>query len=225
MIKENLDKIFKEIENGNNLGEKITLVGATKTQTADDVNLAIACGLTDIGENKAQEFRDKNDLVSPNAVRHFIGRLQTNKLKYLIGKVYLIQSVDSFELANEISKKSVEKNVTTNVLIELNLAGEENKGGVKKEELSDLLCRISKLSNVKVLGLMTVAPAFYNETSLADLFKQARNIYDDYKKVYPDFKYLSMGMSGDYKIAIENGSNMIRLGTKIFGARNYGDIK
>ncbi len=222
MIKENLEKIFKEIENGNNLGEKITLVGATKMQSADTVNEAISCGLTDFGENKAQEFRDKNDFILPSAVRHFIGRLQTNKVKYLVGKVSLIHSVDDFSLAEEISSRSEKLNLTTNILIEVNFAQDENKGGIPLGELDDFLKKVSVLPNLKVLGLMTVAPHLDDENALAEIFDKARQTYDELKKSYPDFKYLSMGMSADYKTAIKHGSNMIRLGTSIFGQRNYG---
>lgn len=223
MIKENLEKIFKEIENGNNLGEKITLVGATKMQSADVVNEAISCGLTDFGENKAQEFRDKNDFISPFATRHFIGRLQANKVKYLVGKVFLIHSVDSFSLAEEISSRSQKLGLTTNVLAEVNFACDENKGGIKENELDDFLKKVTLLPNIKVLGLMTVAPNLDDENALAEIFDRARQRFDELKTLYPDFKYLSMGMSGDYKTAIKHGSNMIRLGTSIFGKRNYGD--
>ena len=221
MIKENLEKIFKEIKNGNNYGEKITLVGATKMQDADTINEAIACGLTDIGENKAQEFRDKNDFVSPTATRHFFGRIQTNKLKYVVGKVSLIQSVDSYKIAEEISKRSISLDIVSDILIEINVANDQNKGGINKENISEFLEKISCLPNVKILGLMTILPESDNQEYLAKLFDETREIYNFYKDKY-NFKHLSMGMSSDYLIAIKHGSNMIRVGSKIFGARNYG---
>lgn len=223
MIKENLEKVFKEIENGNNLGEKITLVGATKMQSADAVNEAIRCGLTDFGENKAQEFRDKNDFILPNATRHFIGRLQANKVKYLVGKVALIHSLDDFSVAEEISSRSQKLGLTTNVLVEVNFACDENKGGIKDGELDGFLKKLSTLANVKAVGLMTVAPNLDDPSAVAEIFDRARKRFDELKTLYTDFKYLSMGMSGDYKIAIKHGSNMIRLGTSIFGKRNYGE--
>jgi len=221
MIKENLQKIYNDIACGNNLGEKITLVGATKMQSPETINHAINCGLTEIGENKAQEFRDKNDLILPTAKRHFFGRIQSNKLKYIVGKVDLIQSVDSFNIASEISKKSVQLGVISNILIEVNVANDENKGGINKDNVEDFIKEISKLANVKILGLMTILPESDDEKFLGPLFDEIRTIYDKLKPIY-NFKHLSMGMSGDYKIAIKHGSNMIRVGSKIFGSRNYG---
>ena len=223
MIKDNLKQIFEEIKFGNNFGEKITLVGAIKMQTANDVNTAISCGLTDVGENKAQEFRDKNDFINPSAKRHFFGRIQSNKLKYIVGKVDLIQSVDSYSIAEQISKRSLNLNVTSNILVEINLSGDQNKGGLTKEEINDFIEKASILPNVKVLGLMTILPESDNQEYLANLFDQAREIYDSLKEKY-NFKHLSMGMSGDYLLAIKHGSNMIRVGSKIFGKRNYGEV-
>ena len=216
MIKENLLEIFKEIENGNNLGEKITLVGATKFVDVERINQAISCGLQDVGENKAQEFRDKFDSLLP-CNYHFFGTLQSNKIKYLIGKVYLIHSVDSLKLLEEISKQSETKNLTTSVLLELNL-GEEQKGGFPLDEINDVLYNCSNLKGVKVLGFMAMLPNTNDEGVLIPLLQLVRNLYDKYKDLY-GFKYLSIGMSNDYKLAIKHGSNMIRIGSKIFGER------
>lgn len=216
MIKDNLELILNEIKNGNNLGEKVTLVGATKFVPVENINIAIDNGLNDIGENKAQEFRDKFDLVH-KVNYHFFGRLQSNKIKYLIGKVYLIHSVDSIKLLEEINRQSENANTTTNVLLELNL-GEEQKGGFSFNDVDNALKEASSLKAVKVLGFMAMLPDSSDEVLLESKAKQVRKIYDNYKDIY-NFKYLSMGMSNDYKLAIKNGSNMIRVGSKIFGKR------
>ena len=216
MIKENLLKILNEIKDGNCFNEKVTLVGATKFVDVNRINEAILAGLKDIGENKAQEFRDKFDNVLP-VNYHFFGRLQKNKVKYLIGKAFLIHSVDSIELLEEISKQSQNKSLVTNVLIELNL-GEEQKGGISTDTLSEVLKTAKTLNGVCVKGLMAVLPDTEGQVELKTLFKKVRALYDEYKVEYA-FEYLSLGMSNDYKLAIECGSNMIRVGTKIFGAR------
>lgn len=217
-MKEILSQLFEEIKSGNNYGEKIILVGATKFVPVERINQAISLGLTDIGENKAQEFRDKYPSVLP-CNYHFFGRLQKNKVKYLVGKACLIQSVDSISLASEISKKSVELGVTTKILLEVN-QGEEQKGGFLYSELEEALLSISKMPNIVVEGLMSVMMDTSNEVLLASAYKELRKIYDKYKEIY-SFKYLSAGMSNDYKIAIKNGANMIRIGTMIFGKRDY----
>ncbi|MBR5438663.1 MAG: YggS family pyridoxal phosphate-dependent enzyme [Clostridia bacterium] len=216
MIKSNLQTIFNEIKNGNNLGEPITVVGATKFQPVELINEAIENGLKDIGENKAQEFRDKFDSVLP-VNYHFFGTLQKNKVKYLIAKCYLIQSVDSLELIEEINRQSLNKQVTTNILLEVNL-GEEQKGGLNFEEIKEVLSTISNYSNVKVLGLMAMLPDSNDEALLVSLLEKLRAFYDELKTLY-NFKYLSVGMSNDYMLAIKHGSNMVRIGTKIFGRR------
>ncbi len=218
MIKSNIQNILNEIKNGNNLGEKITLVGATKFVSVDRINEAIKAGLCDIGENKAQEFRDKFDLVLKPVNYHFFGRLQKNKIKYLIGKVYLIHSVDSIELLEEINNQSEKAGVITNLLLEVNL-GEEQKGGFPLNEIQKILELIEDFEFVSVKGLMAMLPDSDDEILLSNLAQKVRKTYDEYREKY-NFIYLSMGMSGDYKLAIKNGSNMIRVGSKIFGARS-----
>ena len=217
MIKNNVQNILNEIKKGNNLGEQVTLVGATKFVSVDNINEAILAGLKDIGENKAQEFRDKFDSVIKPVNYHFFGRLQKNKIKYLIGKVYLIHSVDSIDLLDEINTQSSKAGVITNVLLEVNL-GEEQKGGFPLDDSAKILESIENFESVKVKGLMAMLPLSNEETLLKNLAKQVRKTYDENKEKY-GFTYLSMGMSNDYKLAIENGSNMIRVGSKIFGAR------
>jgi len=223
MAFENLKQIFDEIKGGNNLGEKITLVGATKTVDVETVNLAIKEGLTVVAENKVQEFREKTEKIV-GAEQQFIGHLQTNKVKYLVGKISLIQSVDSIKLAKAISDESVKKGVVQNILIEINIGGEESKSGVSPEDAIETVKAISELPNVIVKGLMAMLPESDDQKYLATLCKKVRAIYDEIKTFTPA-EYLSVGMSGDYKIAIANGSNMIRVGSKIFGKRNYEVIK
>ncbi|MBR6737008.1 MAG: YggS family pyridoxal phosphate-dependent enzyme [Clostridia bacterium] len=217
MVKENLEVILKEIENGNPYGEKVTLVGATKFMPVELINEAISAGLKDIAENRAQEFKDKFPIVTKPVNYHFIGHLQKNKVKYLIGKCYLIQSVDTVDLLDEINKQSLNKNVVTNVLLEVNL-GEEQKHGFSFTELESALTYAKSLNGVKVLGLMAMLPDTSDETVLFELSKNLRSVYDEFKVEF-GFTTLSLGMSNDYKIAIKAGSNMIRVGSKIFGKR------
>ena len=221
MLKENLEKIFANISSGNNLGEKITLVGATKMVDAKTINHAIELGLKVVAENKVQEFRQKHlDIL--DAEQHFIGHLQTNKVKYLIGQVELIQSVDSVRLAEEINRQATNKNLTQNVLIEVNVGGELSKSGFSLDDAFENVINISKkFSNVKVVGLMAMLPHSDNQEYLANLCANMRSLYEKLKEFGLPFKYLSIGMSNDYLVAIKNGSNMIRLGSEIFGKRNY----
>ena len=221
MLKENLQKVFTDIASGNNLGEKIALVGATKMVDTQTINTAIELGLKVVAENKVQEFRDKHlDIIG--AEQHFIGHLQTNKVKYLIGQVSLIQSVDSVRLAEEIDKQAKKKNLTQNVLIEINVGGELSKSGFSYADALGSIISISKqFSNISVVGLMAMLPHSDDEKYLSDLCANMRSLYEKLKEFGLPFKYLSMGMSNDYLIAIKNGSNMIRLGSQIFGKRNY----
>lgn len=222
MLKENLEKVLFEIANGNNLGEPITLVGATKTMSVETINQAISYGLKVVAENKVQEFNQKSELIN-NAEQHFIGHLQTNKVKYLVGKVSLIQSVDSLRLANEINRVAIKKNVVQEVLVEINVGGELSKSGYSFENaINGVLEIVNSCANVKVVGLMAMLPHLDDSDALANLTKKMRTLYDHLINYGLPFKYLSVGMSNDYKTAILNGSNMIRLGRTIFGERNYG---
>jgi pyridoxal phosphate enzyme (YggS family) len=166
-----------------------------------------------------QEFRDKTSKID-GLTYHFFGRLQKNKVKYLVGNVALIHSIDSIDLAKEVSSCSVKKGVTTNVLIEVN-CGEESKGGFAFSEVEDAVKAISKLDGVLVKGIMAMLPHTEDEDVLIKNCLLLRSKYDKLKKDGYPFEYLSVGMSGDYKIAISNGSNMIRVGTGIFGERDY----
>lgn len=221
MIEENLKKLFEEIPEVNPFGERVTTVAAVKLQTAESINRAVRAGVTDIGDNHVQEFRDKYDLIEGNPRRHFIGHLQTNKIKYLLGKVDLYHSVDRYGLAEELSKKSERAQITSNVLIQINIGNEETKGGFPLEEAEEAYYKISALPALNVEGLMAMLPIDDDTARLKSLARTMRNKYDELNAKGASFKYLSMGMSGDWKICVEEGSNMIRLGTSIFGERNY----
>ncbi len=218
MTKDALQHVFKEIENGNNLGEPIFLVGAVKTMDIQTIQEAINCGLTIVGDNHVQEFREKSPYLS-GAEFHFIGHLQTNKVKYLIGKVSLIQSVDSIRLAKEISEQSKKRDLTTDVLLEINIGGESSKSGFSPDSATEAVRLVSAMPNIRPLGLMAMLPKTTNQEKLSALCLQMRAIYDTIKKEGFPFRFLSVGMSEDYSIAIKNGSNMIRLGRAIFGNR------
>lgn len=217
-VQDNFQKINKET------GDDVLLVAVTKTHPADIINEAIDAGATDIGENKAQEIMDKYDQVKP--VRwHMIGHLQTNKVKYIIDKVDMIHSVDSLKLAKEINKRAANHDKIMDVLVQVNSAQEESKFGVTSEETGELIDAIlANCPNVKICGLMCIAPFDENPDNVRKYFVELKKLYDDYKKIEHDnldFKYLSMGMSHDYKVAIEEGSNLVRVGTAIFGERDY----
>lgn len=222
---ENLKELIEEISHGNNLGEEITLVGASKTMPVEVINQAINLGLKVVAENKVQEFREKHELIDKRAHQHFIGHLQTNKVKYLVGNVELIHSVDSVHLAAEIDKVAKKRGVIQKILLEVNIGGELSKSGFTPENAEKCALQIaSEYKNVLVVGLMAMLPHSDDSEQLIKLCKKMRSLYDELKEKGLPFKHLSVGMSNDYKIAIKNGSNMIRLGRTIFGERNYGGI-
>lgn len=221
MIEENVKNLLGDFPDCNKFGEKVILVAAVKTQTVEAINRAISAGITAIGDNHAQEFRDKYDFIEGNPKRHFIGHLQTNKLKYLIGKVDLYHSVDRVDIAKEISKKSVKSGVTSNILLQVNIGNEESKSGFDLNGVADAHSEIVKLPNLKVLGLMAMLPESDDKELLKELATKMRQKYDYLRAFNPDMKYLSMGMSGDWRLCVDCGSNMVRLGTAIFGKRKY----
>lgn len=220
MIEDSVKKLLNEIPEKNPFGEKVTLVAAVKTQTPEDINRAIAAGITDIGDNHVQEFRDKFDLILPSK-RHFIGTLQTNKIKYLLGRVDLYHSLDRLQLAEELDKKSGNRGICSSVLLEVNVGCELTKSGFSLEDVSVAYEKIKTLKNLKICGLMGMLPLTDDEQILRKLATAMRAKYDEIRKIDGNFEFLSMGMSGDWKICIECGSNLIRLGTSIFGARSY----
>ena len=223
MLKDNVKKLLSAIANGNERGEKITLVAATKTVPVQTINEAISYGIPVVAENKVQEFREKTDKII-GASQHFIGSLQTNKVKYLVGKVALIQSVDSLRLAEEISRVAQKRGVVQDVLAEVNIGGEPTKSGVSPDSAKEFVKNIAALDGICVKGLMAMLPVSDDEAYLAELCRKMRKTYDELKSDGYPFCYLSLGMSADYPIAIKNGSNMIRVGSGIFGKRNYGAI-
>ncbi len=205
--------------------EDIIFLSATKTVSADVINYAISLGLKYIGENKVQELLQKYEHYDlKNASLQFIGHLQTNKVKQIVDKVDLIQSVDSVKLAKEISKQSAAKNIVSNVLVEVNIGREENKSGVMPEMTEDLLYKISQMSNISVKGLMTIPPICENKQKICKFFNKMHNIFIDISGKKIDnisMEILSMGMSSDYYEAILEGATMVRIGSSLFGARNY----
>jgi pyridoxal phosphate enzyme (YggS family) len=228
-IKENIEEInsikYKAaLKSGRNKGE-VLLCAVTKTRGADEINEAIRAGITDIGENKVQEIMDKYEHIDP--VRwHMIGHLQTNKVKYIIDKVDLIHSVDSMRLAEEINKRAGQHEKVMDILVQVNSAMEESKFGASTEDARDLLDGIlENYPHIRVKGLMCMAPFEENPEDAAVYFAQVKELYDAYasevKHERLDFSILSMGMSHDFEVAIKEGSNLIRIGTAIFGERNY----
>lgn len=218
MIAENVKKVISQIPAENPFGEKITLVAATKTRTPEEINEAIAAGITDIGENKVQEFTAKYDFVR-DATRHFIGHLQTNKVKYLIGKCDLLQSLDRIELAEEIEKRAARENWVCNALVEINIGSELSKSGFSLSEAEEAYSLLQKYPHIRLKGLMGMLPISDDSQVLRTLCLSVRKIYDKIRAKDENFSILSMGMSGDWKLCIECGSNMIRLGTALFGPR------
>lgn len=217
-IKENLREII------DNLKEGVLLVAVTKTHTAMEINEAIDEGVTDIGENKVQEILDKYDKVKP--VRwHMIGHLQTNKVKYIIDKVDLIHSVDSMKLAKEIDKRASQHDKIMDILIQVNAAEETSKFGITTQETKQLIMDIlEQCENIRIRGLMCIAPFAEDPNDVRQYFAEVKKQYDEFGKIeHPrlDFQYLSMGMSHDYEVAMEEGANLVRVGSAIFGSRVY----
>ena len=217
-IIQNIRSLKKEIEGGNPFREKVFVVAAIKTQTVENINAAIAAGVDAVAENRVQEFREKNDLLAPCA-RHFIGHLQTNKVKYLVGKVQLFHSCDRDELAEEIAKISLKKGVVSDVLLQINIGNEPTKGGYPPAEAKNAFLRLKEKEGLRVRGFMAMLPNSDDEELLVRLATEMRALFDWAKTQAADVDYLSMGMSGDYALCIRCGSNMIRVGSNIFGQR------
>ncbi len=227
-IKDNLNDVRKNISDScgkvDRAEDSVRLIAVTKTYGAEAINEAIDCGVCDIGENRVQEIMEKYDAVKP--VRwHLIGHLQKNKVKYIIDKVEMIHSVDSFDLAKEIEKQASKVGKIQKILLEVNVSGEESKFGITVEECP-MLCRqiAQSFENVKIEGLMTVAPYTNDEKLLEKVFKGLKNLSDEISAMNipkVDMTELSMGMTNDYPLAISCGATMVRVGTGIFGKRDY----
>lgn len=227
-IRGNLSRVNEQIklcaEKCGRNADDVLLCAVSKTRTPEEINIAIDEGVTDIGENKVQEIMDKFDAIKP--VRwHMIGHLQTNKVKYIIDKVSMIHSVDSYKLAAEIDKRAAQHGIVMDILIQVNSAQEESKFGITTAETEELIKEIlDTCENVRIRGLMCIAPYADDPEDIKVYFEDVKKQYDEFGKIdHPmlDFKYLSMGMSHDFPVAIEAGSNLVRVGSAIFGERNY----
>jgi len=227
-LESNLNSVRERIEEaaakaGRDPSE-IQLVAVTKRVEAERVIKALELGINAFGENYAQEFRDKFKVLSEQIDKeikwHFIGQLQKNKVKYLVGKVELIHSLDSLSVAKEINKRAENLGIKIPVLIEVDTTGEESKGGVTPALLEGFLNEFSGLSSIEVQGLMTMPPYFDNVEMARPYFIRLRELRDDLLPSFPNMKQLSMGMSGDFEVAIEEGATIIRVGSAIFGERH-----
>ena len=203
-----------------NIPKKVSLVAVSKTKPVELIKNAYDCGQRDFGENKVQELVNKFESLPKDIKWHMIGHLQRNKVKYIAPFVYLVHSVDSIRLLNEINKQAKKNNKTISVLLQIDISDDNTKFGFSFNEIDTLLNSnlFNELNNVKIEGLMGMASFTLNEETIKNQFTSLKNLYHSYKKKL-NFKILSMGMSGDYKIAIECGSNLIRLGSSIFGNR------
>lgn len=228
MIRENLkivqENIQSSCEAAGRLGDEVTLICVSKTKPAAMLKEAYDAGYRDFGENKVQELMDKIPVLPDDIRWHMIGHLQTNKVKYIVDKVYLIHSVDSLRLAQEINKEALKKNVTVKILVEVNVAQEASKFGTTLTETTELIAEIAKLPAVKVMGLMTIAPFVEHPEDNRQYFRKLKQLSVDIKEKNIDnvnMDILSMGMTVDYMVAIEEGATYVRVGTGIFGDRNY----
>lgn len=198
-----------------NINKKAELVAATKTRSIDDIKIALGTGkVSSAGENRVQEMLTKYD---ENLTWDFIGQLQTNKVKYIIGKVRMIHSLDRLALAETIDKESKKRNLKQDVLIEVNTGKEDNKGGIYLESIEEFIDSTAKFENIRIRGIMAVAPIYYSEDELQRAFEKVYAKYNQLRN--QTFNYLSMGMSNDYLIAVKAGANLVRLGRAIFGER------
>lgn len=233
-LKDNLDKLYEDIEiakEKSNFKRDVNLIAVSKTHPVDMIDEFNKLGLTEFGENKVQELISKIDderiqeKVKNNEINfHLIGNLQTNKVKYIYNKVKLIQSLDRIKLAKEINKRANKDNICVDCLIQINIGNEDSKFGINYEDTEKFIYELQDFKNINIKGLMAIAPNTDDEKLLRKLFEKMNNKFEeisskDYEGV--EMKYLSMGMSQDFKLAIEEGSNMIRIGSKLFGNRNY----
>lgn len=202
--------------------EEIQIIAVTKTVDISQMEEAISAGITAIGENRVQEVRRKFPLLKKKVDWHLIGHLQTNKVKYIIDKVSLIHSVESLSLAKEISKRAGQKGIVMPILVQVNIAEEESKFGLKVKEVIPFLKEIAELENIKIEGLMTMAPFVENPEEIRFVFKKLKLLSENIKEEHiprVEMKHLSMGMTNDYQVAVEEGATLIRVGTGIFGKR------
>lgn len=228
MLCENLKKVEDNVDaacrKAGRSRDEVTLIAVSKTKPVEMLSTIYNQGIRDFGENKVQEMCDKMEQLPSDIRWHMIGHLQTNKVKYIVGHTTLIHSVDSLHLAKEIERQAEKKDVTVDILVEVNIAEEESKFGIHKEETYELVRQIAALPHVHICGLMTIAPYVENPEDNRMYFRGIRQLSVDIAEKNidnVDMDVLSMGMTGDYMVAIEEGATMVRVGTGIFGERNY----
>ena len=228
MIKENLAEVEENIrlacERAGREREEVTLICVSKTKPVEMIEEAYRCGKRAFGENKAQEMKEKHEILPDDIRWHFIGHLQTNKIKYVLGRACLIHSVDSLHLAQAIDRECEKRNQEVDILVEVNVAQEASKFGLKLEDAMEMVREIANLPHLHIKGLMTIAPFTENPEENRDIFRQLKKLSVDImaKNIdNVDMSVLSMGMTGDYQIAIEEGATHVRVGTGIFGERDY----
>lgn len=228
MLSDNLhevqENIRKACERSGRNPDDVTLIAVSKTKPVSDIEQIYAAGIREFGENKVQEMNDKQKVLPGDINWHMIGHLQRNKVKYIVDNVAMIHSVDSVRLAEEISKEAVKKNVAVDILVEVNVAKEESKFGLYTEDVRQFVEQISKLPGINIKGLMTSAPFVDNPEDNRQYFKKLKDLSVDINaknidNVHMDF--LSMGMTNDYVVAVEEGATHVRVGTAIFGHRDY----
>jgi len=227
-IEQNLSSVIERISDSvkkSKFNQVVELIAVTKTVESDKINKVISLGINNIGENKVQEIQRKYSEIKTNVKWHLIGTLQTNKVKYIADKVYMIHSLDRIELAKEIDKQAKKNNRTINCLVQVKISEEDTKHGTEIEDVTDLVKQISKeYLNIKICGLMGMAPYFEDNEHARMYFKKLRSVFDEIKSMDisgVNMQHLSMGMSNDYEIAIEEGATFVRVGTAIFGERDY----
>ena len=228
MVTENLRKVEKKIESACTRAGRdrndVTLIAVSKTKPVEMMREAMQCGIVTFGENKVQEIVEKQKELTEPLDWHMIGHLQRNKVKYLVGKASLIHSVDSIRLAEQIEKEYAKADEIANILIEVNMAQEESKFGITSEETEQLVREIAKFPHIRIKGLMTIAPYTDNPESNRVYFRNMKKLSVDIENKNIDnvsMSVLSMGMTGDYQVAVEEGATLVRVGTGIFGERNY----
>lgn len=226
-ISENIKLIKERVKtaaqkSGRN-AEDITIIAVSKTVELERIKTALKEGLVNLGENRVQELLEKYDALENQCQWHLIGHLQTNKVKYIIDKVRMIHSVDSIELAEEIQKRAQKANRTIDLLVQINVSGEETKFGISPADAKEFIRKLSTFDHINVKGLMTIAPYTENPEDTREVFRELRKIFIDINAENIDninMEFLSMGMSNDFEVAIEEGANMVRIGTSIFGKRH-----
>ena len=228
MLVNNYNEVLNEVnlscEKVGRAKDDVTLIAVSKTKPASDIQTLYDYGVRDFGENKVQELTSKYEELPKDIRWHLIGHLQTNKVKYIVDKVYLIHSVDSVKLAMEIEKEAAKKDIIVNILVQVNVANEDTKFGLDNSEVTNIVEEIAKLPHIRIKGLMTIAPFVDDGEENRKYFNELKQLSVDIKAKNIDnvcMDMLSMGMSGDYTTAIEDGATHVRVGTSIFGVRNY----